>query len=297
MSSNDLFDLRNFFYLGNYQAAINEGQSLPSSTLSEYDATEKDCYVFRSYIAKGNLEFVLQEIPDSTKSIPLLAVKLLATYIGKEESREIAVATLKEWLQDSAAASHPTVQIIGATIFYLEGNYEEAMRCVFQSTSLEGLAFLVQIYLTIHRVDQAEKELKGMQQLDADATPTQLATAWVYLALGGQKISEAEAIFQELGEKYGFSSLLLNGMAICAMHEQNFNQAEKYLLQALEKNSSDPDTLANLVVCYQHQQKPTEIINRQINQLKLTAPNHKWLSSLSQVEQQFDQLALQFGMK
>lgn len=47
-----LFNMRNYFYLGAYQAAINCSDSLPS--LSPDESIEKDCLVFRSYVALGS---------------------------------------------------------------------------------------------------------------------------------------------------------------------------------------------------------------------------------------------------
>ena len=44
-----LFPVYNNFFIGNYQVAINEGYELQG--LSVTDATERDCYVYRSHIA------------------------------------------------------------------------------------------------------------------------------------------------------------------------------------------------------------------------------------------------------
>ena len=54
----------------------------------------------------------------------------------------------------------------------------------------------LQIYLSMHRVDLAEKQLKVLQQVDDDSTLTQLCAAWVYMAKGGAKYQEAAYIFQ-----------------------------------------------------------------------------------------------------
>lgn len=55
MSEPDLlFSLRNYFYLGAYQAAIAEASDLEG--LSESEKIERDCYVYRSYIELGSCE-------------------------------------------------------------------------------------------------------------------------------------------------------------------------------------------------------------------------------------------------
>ncbi len=49
-----LFPLRNNFYLGAFQAAINESSNVRN--LSEAEAIERDCLVYRSYVALGQCQ-------------------------------------------------------------------------------------------------------------------------------------------------------------------------------------------------------------------------------------------------
>jgi coatomer protein complex subunit epsilon len=49
-----LFAVHNNFYLGAYQAAINEAESLTG--LGATEATERDCFMYRSYLAQGSYQ-------------------------------------------------------------------------------------------------------------------------------------------------------------------------------------------------------------------------------------------------
>jgi len=294
-SDSDLFELKNFFCLGNYQAAINEGGAL-SAALEESDRVERDVYIYRSYIAQGKHKLVMDEIKDSRAPTALQAVKLLATYLGNEDSRDISLATLKEWMSDGVAANNPFLQIVAATIYIHEEKFDDAMRCVYQANSLEGSSLLVQIYLKINRLDLAEKELKAMQKIDDDATITQLTQIWVQIATGGEQVNDALGTLQDLSNKFGSTGMILNLMGICNLNLRKFAEAEKYFLQALEKNSNDTDVLTNLIACHQHQGKPSDMITREINQLKTLAPRSSFVRQLQKQEEDFDRLSKQFAL-
>eukprot|EP01018_Ginkgo_biloba_P039957 Gb_19817 [translate_table: standard] len=132
---------------------------------------------------------------------------------------------------------------------------------------------------------QAEKQLKLMQQVDEDHTLTQLANAWINLAVGGAKVQEAYLIFQDFCDKYQLTVPILNGKAICCMHMGRFDEAESVLLEALNKDAKDADTLANLVVCNLHLGKPA---TRYLSQLKLSHPEHILIKRASGAEESFD---------
>jgi hypothetical protein len=48
------------------------------------------------------------------------------------------------------------------------------------------------------------------------------------------------------------------------MHMKSFDEAERLLVEASQKNSNDAATMCNLITVAQHLQKPSEVINRQI---------------------------------
>ncbi|XP_076927421.1 coatomer subunit epsilon-1-like [Bidens hawaiensis] len=276
-----LFALRNNFYIGAFQAAIN---SADVQNLSEDDAIERDCLVYRSYIALGSYQLVINEI-DSSAATPLQAVKLLALYLLSADNKETVISSIREWLGDAVIGNNPILRLIAGIIFMHEQEYNEVLNYTNAGGTMELNALNVQVFLKMHRSDYAEKQLRVMQQIDEDHTLTQLATAWLNLAVGGSKIQEAYLIFQDFSEKYQMTSLILNGKAVCCMHMGNFDEAESFLLEALNKDAKDPETLANLVVCCLHLGKPS---SRFLSQLKLSHPEHMLVKRVSTAEVSFD---------
>lgn len=291
----DLYTLRTLFWLGNYQKAVSEGSSL--NRLSEPLRIEAKEFVFRSYIAMGQANIVLDEIKDAPGTpVSLQAVKLLARYISDSSSKEMVLMTLGEWLGDPTSAGNSTLQLIASIIYMHENNLKEALKAVRHGTTMEQLALNIQIFLKMDRPDLALKQVRLMQQADEDATLTQLSSAWVHLTSGGAKLQEAAFIYEELIDKFGRTLPLLNGLAVANMHMHKFEEAEKTLDEALQLGPNDPDTLINLISCYQHLSKPSNLINRMINQLKLAAPNNPMVKQLATVEGAFDRVSATYAM-
>lgn len=293
MGDEELFSVRNYFYLGCYQQAISEADSCKLTS----DAARTECkfFIYRSYIGQGQYRMVLDQV-NPAAPIELQAVRLVALYSGGDRAaKDQAVAGIKDLLSNPDAAGNAHVMLIVGTIFAHEQDYKEALKYTHQSSHLETMSLVAHIYLSMSRPDLARKQVGLMSEQDDDATLTKLAGAWVALAEGGDKYQEALYEFQELGEKYSLSLEMMNGLALCNLHLGKFDEAEQHLQDALSKSANDVDTLVNMIVCMQHLRKPVDVVNRYISQLRTIAPSHPWMARYSDLESSFERCSAQMS--
>ncbi|KAJ3056591.1 hypothetical protein HK097_005754 [Rhizophlyctis rosea] len=297
----ELLLLRNLFYLGSYQQVINEATNPSTTPRSDIAKLERRVFLHRAQIAQGRYNLVTSEISDSDPA-ELRAVKILARYVqasngGKATGKETAVTEIQALVDEGANGLSSLVQLIAGTIYYGEGAYDEALRAVVQSPKqLECVALLVQTYLKLNRPDLAQKEVEKLKTWADDATLAQLVEAWVNLYSGGTtgKAQEAYYIFEELASSKVATSKLLTGQSVSRMQEGRFSDAEELLLESLNKNPNDAETLANLAICASATGKPSEVANRYINQLKDVSPSHPFVEELQLKESLFDRTAQRF---
>ncbi|XP_046854131.1 coatomer subunit epsilon-like [Xenia sp. Carnegie-2017] len=273
----------------NFQKCINEAQK--TQPLSQDLRTEKDVFMFRAYCAQGKYGVVLDEISRSSPK-ELQPIRTLAEYLQNSSRRETIVNTVDQKLKSGDVDDY--YLLMAAIIYSHEQNYESALRCLHASEALESSALTIQLYLSMDRIDLAKKELKRMQEIDEDASLSQLAQAWFNIAVGGEKIQDAYYIFQEMADKYGSSVVLLNGQAVCYLQMGKYEEAESVLQDALDKDNSNAETLLNLAVLSQHLGKSQEVSNRYISQLKGSNPDHVFTRQYNIKESEFDRFAAQY---
>jgi len=288
----ELFDVKNAFYTGNFQTCITEAGKLKLGEPAM--ALERDVLVYRAYLALRKWRVVLEEVKPSSPAL-LQPLKLLATFLSSPPAgREALVAELDATMAGNVDVTNHVLLLVAATVYLQAGQPEAALRVLHPSDHLECQAMRVQALLALHRPDLARKEVKAMQERDEDATVVQLAMAWTHLATGGEKVQEAYYIYQEMIDKLGGTALLLNGQAAVLAAQGRHAEAEAALGEALEKDPNNPESLVNMLVLAQHMAKAPEVASRLLSQLKEVEPGHPFLLRLERKEADFDRMVQQY---
>ncbi|KAL0481130.1 coatomer subunit epsilon [Acrasis kona] len=297
--STELFPVRNPLYLGDYGRALSKGNTI---TVSNDKRVEQDTLMYRAHIGLGQYDLVISAVEDKPSTpMPLQAVRILAQYL---KTRDFNAAQDKtQSLLSQELAKDPTLLVVASTIYMHEGQDQEALKLLYNPSTLEVASLQVRALLRINRTDLAELALKKMTELNDEATITKLTNAYVCLAKGGQaNIEEARVLFQELSEKFEDTSVLLNGLALCHMQSGEYEEAEKLLAQALSKSPNDPDTLVNMIVVEQHiQQRGGHAANnasqRKFAQMRALNPHHYWVEDVVKADREFDELMQKYTVE
>ena len=261
-ASDPLYAARNAFHLGAPQTCISEAAQLAGLS-SDQARIDRDVLSHRAYIEIGSCEVVLNEVAADASHPSLKAVRMLALLAKDAKGGDPTVSpTYVEealsWMNDPSVCRNETAMVAAATVLVGANDPDSALKACFLGGGQENLAMAVQISLSMNRVDVAEGYAGKMSEMDDDAPLTQLAQAWVGARKGGKCLQDAYYTVQELGDKFAWTAKLHNSLACMQMLMGRWEDAETELLQALEKNPRDVDTLRNLSVVSLHQGKGKE---------------------------------------
>ncbi|KAI8381410.1 coatomer epsilon subunit-domain-containing protein [Radiomyces spectabilis] len=296
-----LFGIRNLFALGNYQTVINDVSS-SNGLFSPEAKLEAQTYLYRSYVAQGKYNLVINDIADNQEAA-LKAIKLLATYLQAKQKNQVetcdqVLEQARQLLEEGANRTNASIQTTIATIFVNAQQTEEALKIIhLRQKKLECAALAVQIYLQMDRLDLARNEVNAAKAWAEDALLLQMMEAWVGLRVGGEKYQEAFYIYEEFGQSSASQTIkVMNGQAAAHIALGRYPEAESILLEALNKNSDDPDTLVNMIVCANLTSKSPDVVNRYVNQLREVAPQHPFIQDMDLKSSLFDRTAARFAL-
>ena len=91
-------------------------------------------------------------------------------------------------------------------------------------------------------------------------------------------------------DKYNVTPTLLNGQASAHIAQGQLDEAKGVLLEALDKDSTNPDTLINMIVISELQSEAPEVARRYLTQLKDSYPHHSYVKAIEQKENEFQRL-------
>ena len=221
----------------------------------------------------------------------LKALVLKAQYDSSSDDAQKGsiVQQIQSMLGDGADTS---VQLTAAHVFLAAGMKKEALQCVHAGATLEHIATTLQIYLQIDRIDLAQGQLQLLRKKDEDSILAQLGGVHVALATGSSMAKDAVHALGQRSEQYGPSPLLLNLTACAYLQQGQYSKAEQKLEQARQEfGASDSDTLVNLIVAYQYQQKP---VGPLVSVLKAQFPSHFLAKGLEVVEGAFARESMKY---
>ncbi|KAL7700052.1 coatomer epsilon subunit [Lotmaria passim] len=289
-----LFDVRNALAVGNFHQAIADGSTARSMSTKPADVAsfnaEKNAVVALGQIGLGQGDAVISQL--RSESDPLLvSVRTWAELMCALRDNDVlsdAVAAVVGRLQaDAEKVSADTIykavfaataslyrrDVIGALTLAKRwlGELPKPDGALATRRTVELHAISVEALLRLNRPDEAANEVKRMEQVDSESIMTLLCAGIVALHQAAlnvvpQQYEAAVASFKEVQMRCGQSAMVSNLMALAQLGLQDYDAAERSLLDALAVRSNDEATLANLAAVSAHKSNTTDGAERYIQQ-------------------------------
>jgi coatomer protein complex subunit epsilon len=309
--ADELYDVRNNLYLGNYHQAMAESTNAKPASRKAEDMqafnVERDALVAQAQAGLGQFDLVANDLLKNATAPLLVATKhwvLVQKDVRSGGTGDDAYTALTNLAGDTPNAQNAPIAALAASAAIMRGDPHSALKLSMTwANALDASAhpravialraLTVDGLLRINRVDLADKEVTTMRSIDDDAIPCIIANILTSLRAGATKpdrYGEAEVLVNEVVGRCGQSVSMLNLLALAKLAQGKAQEAEQHLLDALSKRSGDPETLANLAVASAQQGKPAEASLRFIGQAK-AAGNSEWAKAYANMESRFDSAA------
>lgn len=312
--SDSLFYLKNQFYLGSYKAVSQN--PLPQSSSPEYLPTL--LYTARSFIALNAPGRALSLIPADVEPA-LRAIRALASYFQAKVTTgdvEAILDELRDLTIEAEATAEETgdegpegaglglVRVAAATAFIQEGELEEALTTLGAGTGvkdLECVYLIVQIYLSISRLDLAKKEYtlaKAANPSASDSVLFALTEAAIGIVTGGAPLVSAYHIYDEQVSAPGSSqnANIIASKGVAELLRGHVSEAQASFEEALGVDPVNPDALVGRAVAKQLTAKQADA-DEAYSALKAALPSHPYIQDVEAKSSLFDQLKGQYAIK
>jgi len=278
MAEDELQEVRDHFYCGNFQKALGLCESTGATNdiqQNELGATLARCCL--SIPLFDRLKAMQNSDCPGQRAAAFMAVILKSRNDQQRGSAKERLLGLAKETHDMSSA------MLAAITLALDGTWTEAAQMTKGHPTCEMQALAVFFALACNQVGMAEKMLGDMAGNNDDAAAFRLASASVKLATGDPE--EAYLTYCDLctqfpavdGEDSGSGSVLLQtGKALANMQRGMYSEAVEDLQRALAVMPADPDVLVNLCCCSTHLGKKDDF-QQYFAKLEQASPTHPYV--------------------
>ncbi|KAJ7623212.1 coatomer epsilon subunit-domain-containing protein [Roridomyces roridus] len=300
VDSSELYNVKRQFFLGSFKSLID--MPLPDPSSADYIPTL--VYKARAQIATDPAE-VASLIPADSENVALKAAAALGRYVSTsedaeqeaalEELRDLAVEIEGEDVEGSQRDKN-SVLVLAGTAFARAGDVEEALETLLVETEdLEAVAVIVQIYLSINRVDRARKEFERAKQWAEDDLLLQLIESSIGLVATRDGYSNSNSFYTEqLGNPSLSSPHILTARGVTRILRNEVPEAKSDLEESLEQQKGDAETLAASVVAAGIDSKNKDEAEQLWTRLTTEHPLHPLVVDVAQKGDLFDEFCAKF---